>query len=154
MAPKTPASDHVQKLSTAESERLLKTSDVGRVAAVLDGHPEIFPVNYAFDHGMVVFRLAAGEALERAASTRVAFEVDRLDSAEGVAWSVVVKGTAEDITNAVDQLSEELRRLVINPYAPGQHSEWVAIYAREISGRRFKLRSDLRAKLDAESRNT
>lgn len=143
MAAKRHASDHVEELTVAESERLLKTSDVGRVAAVLDGHPEIFPVNYAFDQGIVVFRLAAGEALERASSTRVAFEVDRLDPSKGVAWSVLVKGTAEDITNAIDELSEDLRRLVVRPYAPGQHNEWTAIYAREISGRRFKLRPDM-----------
>jgi uncharacterized protein len=135
-----PTSELVEQLTVAQSERLLKTSDVGRVAAVLGGRPEIFPVNYAFDRGIVVFRLAAGEALERAWSTRVAFEVDRLDTKEGVAWSVVVKGTAQDITKAIDKLSEKLRRLAIHPYAPGPHDEWTAIYAHEISGRRFRLR--------------
>jgi uncharacterized protein len=151
MAPNTPVSNRVEKLTTAESERLLKTSDLGRVAAVIDGHPEIVPVNYAFDKGIVVFRLATGEALIRALSTRVAFEVDRLDSAQGVAWSVVVKGTAEDLTNSIDKLSDELKRLAVHPYAPGRHSEWVAIYAREISGRRFRLQPDLRARLAADA---
>ena len=34
--------------------RHLRTETIGRVAVMVDGHPEIFPVNYAFDGRDVV----------------------------------------------------------------------------------------------------
>jgi nitroimidazol reductase NimA-like FMN-containing flavoprotein (pyridoxamine 5'-phosphate oxidase superfamily) len=126
-------------LSERECARLLKTKDVGRLALVVDGRPEIFPVNYAFDERAVVFRTSPGMKLERGPYTAAAFEVDHIDRASRVAWSVVVHGTAHDITGSADRLSERLRTLVVRPVAPGQRRRWMAIYADRITGRRFRL---------------
>jgi nitroimidazol reductase NimA-like FMN-containing flavoprotein (pyridoxamine 5'-phosphate oxidase superfamily) len=127
-------------LSESECERLLKTQNLGRVAIVVDGRPEIFPVTYAFEDRVVVFRTRSGLKLERGPYSQAAFEVDDVDRSSGVAWSVVVHGTAQDITAATDTLAERLRRLVFTPVAPGPRRSWMAIYGDRITGRRFQLK--------------
>lgn len=131
----------VEVLSEDECRRLLTGENLGRIAIVVDGRPHIFPVNYAFDEGVVVFRTSPGLKLERGPLTAVAFEVDHVDQASGVAWSVVVQGTAHEITDAIDPLSERLRQLHVHPAAPGERREWMGVYATSISGRRFRIRA-------------
>ena len=131
----------LEVLSEDECKRLLQTADLGRVAFVFDGRPQIFPVNYAFDDGVVVFRTSPGFKLEQGPYRYAAFEVDQLDRGTGVAWSVVVQGTAHDISETIDSRSERLRKLVVKPAAPGDRRDWMGIYADRISGRRFKLQS-------------
>ena len=41
---------------------LLEDDTVGRLALVVDGHPEIFPVNYVVHRRSIVFRTAGGLA--------------------------------------------------------------------------------------------
>lgn len=127
-------------LSERECARLLQTQDLGRLAIVVDGRPEVFPVNYAFEDGVVVFRTSPGLKLERGPYTRAAFEVDHVDGKTGVAWSVVVRGTAQDISSATDRLAERLRRVIVKPAPPGSRRRWMAVYADRITGRRFSLR--------------
>ena len=127
-------------LSEAESARLLKTQTIGRIALVVDGRPEIFPVNYVFDEGVVVFRTSSGLKLERGPYTPAAFEVDHVDASTGVAWSVVVHGTAQDISDSLDTVSERLRTLAVKPAAPGPRHNWMAVYADRITGRRFSIK--------------
>jgi len=129
----------VEELSQEECERLLTHQDLGRVAILLDGRPQIFPVNYAFADGVVVFRTGEGLKLDRSPLTPVAFETDGIDTTNGLAWSVVVEGTAQNITNTIDPRSERLRHLSISPAAPGDRNYWVGIYVSHISGRRFNL---------------
>lgn len=136
----SPTSRRSAVLSERECVRLLKTKDIGRLAIVVDGRPEIFPINYAFDERAVVIRTSPGMKLERGPYTAAAFEVDDVDRSTGVAWSVVVHGTAHEITTAGDLLSERLRRLVVKPAAPGTRMRWMAIYAERITGRRFRIR--------------
>lgn len=124
-------------LSERECARLLKTRSVGRIAFIVDGRPEIFPVNYAFEDRVVVFRTSPGMKLERGPYAHAAFEVDEVDRGTGVAWSVVVHGTAQDISSSIDALSERLRKIVISPAAPGRRRSWMAIYGERITGRRF-----------------
>lgn len=128
------------ELSEAESTKLLKTQSIGRIALVVDGRPEIFPVNYVFDDGVVVFRTSTGLKLERGPYTPAAFEVDQLDTRAGVAWSVVVHGTAQDISDSLDTVSQRLRTLAVNPAAPGPRHNWMAVYADKITGRRFSIK--------------
>lgn len=135
----SPEDAELEVLSEAECRRLLETDTLGRVAFVFDGRPQIFPVNYAFDDGVVVFRTSAGLKLERGPYTYAAFEVDHVDRESGVAWSVVVQGTAHDITETIDIRSERLRHLMVKSLAPGARSDWMGVYASSITGRRFKL---------------
>jgi nitroimidazol reductase NimA-like FMN-containing flavoprotein (pyridoxamine 5'-phosphate oxidase superfamily) len=129
----------IEELSREECERLLAGQNLGRVAIVIDGHPQIFPVNYAYQDGIVVFRSALGVKAERSPMSSVAFETDMVDTASGTAWSVMVEGTAQDITKTIDPTSERLRHLVLEPAAPGDRRYWIGVYVAKMSGRRFSL---------------
>lgn len=132
-------SPRVSVLTERDCIKLLNTKSVGRLAFIVDGRPEIFPVTYAFEDRVVVFRTSSGMKLERGPYAHAAFEVDDIDGGSGVAWSVVVHGTAQDISSSIDALSERLRKIVISPAAPGRRTSWMAIYADRITGRRFTL---------------
>jgi len=129
----------VDDLSREECERLLASQNLGRIAIIVDGRPQIFPVNYVLEDEVVVFRTSWGLKLERSPLTPVAFETDMVDTAAGEAWSVVLEGTAQDITEAIDTRSVSLRQLAVEPAAPGDRPYWMGVYVREMSGRRFRF---------------
>jgi uncharacterized protein len=135
-----PATD-IEILTEEECLELLRSRNVGRIALNDHGQPLIFPVNYASDDRAVVFRTAPGMKLTQAPMSKVAFQIDEVDTAAGVAWSVMVQGVAYEITSALDHLSERMRELVVEPMAPGERKNWVAVVRREISGRRFRLQA-------------
>src|SRR5215217_5192889 len=67
----------LEELTDTECRNLLAERHLGRLALVDAQGPVIFPVNYVFDQGSVVFRTDAGTKLDAAAdATPVAFEVD------------------------------------------------------------------------------
>ena len=129
----------LEPIAEEECLYLLGLHRLGRVAIDVDGRPQVFPVNYAVSRRVVAFRTAPGTKLANAPMSHVAFEIDDYDSATGVGWSVMVKGIAYEITEALDGLSERLRTLVVEPMAPGERHNWVAVMRHEISGRRFRL---------------
>jgi nitroimidazol reductase NimA-like FMN-containing flavoprotein (pyridoxamine 5'-phosphate oxidase superfamily) len=131
----------IETLSEEDCLVLLRSRRVGRIALTDHGQPLIFPVNYAADDRAVVIRTAPGMKLHESRMAKVAFEIDEVDEASGTAWSVLVQGVAYEITDAIDQLSERLRALVVEPMAPGERDNWVAVVRSEISGRRFRLAS-------------
>jgi len=128
----------LEPIAEQECLYLLGLHRLGRVAVNVDGRPQIFPVNYAVSGRVVAFRTAPGTKLASAPMSHVAFEIDEYDSTTGVGWSVMVKGVAYEITDAVDQDSLEARRQLVRPMAPGQRDHWVAIRPDEITGRRFR----------------
>jgi len=132
--------DAVEKLTADECLELLSSRDLGRIALVIGDQPEIFPVNYAVDRSIVIFRVAPGTKPSLTTNHRIAFEVDELDSRAGIAWSVVVKGTVLDVTSSKDPFTAFLRTAGVRSAPPGDHPLWMAIYPSEISGRRFRLR--------------
>jgi len=129
----------LEPIAEQECLYLLGQRRLGRVAIDVDGRPQIFPVNYALSGRVVAFRTAPGTKLANAPMSHVAFEIDDYDSRNGVGWSVMVKGVAYEITDALDRDSVEARRQLVLPMAPGQRDHWVAIRPDEITGRRFRL---------------
>jgi nitroimidazol reductase NimA-like FMN-containing flavoprotein (pyridoxamine 5'-phosphate oxidase superfamily) len=130
----------VETLSADQCLELLCSRDLGRIALVIGDQPEIFPVNYAVDRSIVVFRVAPGTKPALTTNRRIAFEVDELDSRAAIAWSVMVKGTVRDVTRSRDPFTAFLRTAGVRTAPPGDHPLWMAIYPSEISGRRFRLR--------------
>jgi len=116
---------------------LLRSAEVARLAVAVDAQPDIFPINFVVDHGTIVFRTAAGSKLSAASSNRVAFEVDGYDAATDEAWSVVIKGRAEEIK----QLHERIESvdLPLFPWHAAPKSHFVRIVPETISGRRFHV---------------
>jgi nitroimidazol reductase NimA-like FMN-containing flavoprotein (pyridoxamine 5'-phosphate oxidase superfamily) len=126
-------------LSHEECLRLLAEHEFGRLAVVIgEGAPLIRPVNYVFDdHSKsVVLRTGAGSKLHGLLrSGRAAFEIDSVDETSHTGWSVIVVGTAVEVTAASE--IERLEQLGLGSWAPGEKPHWVEIRARSVSGRRI-----------------
>ncbi len=109
---------------------------VGRLAVIVDGHPDIFPVNYVVDERTVVFRTAPGTKLDGVhTSNPVALEVDGYDKAENLAWSVVLRGVAEEHTRPIGPYESALVSSL--PWQAGEKNHIVRITTLNLSGRRF-----------------
>jgi nitroimidazol reductase NimA-like FMN-containing flavoprotein (pyridoxamine 5'-phosphate oxidase superfamily) len=127
----------LEEIPEAECRELLAHHTLGRVAITVDGEPQIFPVNYAIDDRVIVFRTAPGTKLASAPMSAVAFEIDEYEASTFAGWSVMVQGLAHEITNAIDKTSEAARKLPVSPVAPGEKERWVAIHPSKVTGRRF-----------------
>lgn len=128
----------VKELAPNDCWALLRSVQVGRLAVLIDGHPDIFPVNYVVDRGAIVFRSAEGTKLAGALSdSPVAFEVDGYEPGTSQAWSVVVKGEAETIRSTEDVL--ESFALPLFPWHAGQKDHFVRILSKSLTGRQFTV---------------
>ena len=81
---------------------VLASATLGRLGVIVDGRPEIFPVNHVYDRqtGCVAFPTNVGTKLRAALDWPwVAFEVDGVEHDGGAGWSVLVVGRAETITD-------------------------------------------------------
>jgi hypothetical protein len=127
----------VEQLSESECWALLRTTSVGRLAVWVEDHPDIFPLNYAVDHGTVVFRSSAGTKVSAALSdSPVALEADGYDAETAEVWSVVIRGNAEeirgqDLIGTVD--------LPLFPWQAGDKGRFIRIVPTATSGRRFPI---------------
>lgn len=129
----------IETLSDQECVRLLQSNDLGRLAVVDRlARPLIFPVNYFFDEGVLVFRTSPGSKLDLAPGATVCFEIDGWDAELAIGWSVLVKGIAHDITNPRGAPTARMRYWPVQPAVPGSHEHWVGIWANEITGRGFR----------------
>ena len=131
--------DVLEVLDEHQCLEYLHSASLGRVAFTIDDELDIFPVNYAYDGSIVVYRTARGTRLERGPRDRVAFEVDGWDSNQLKGWSVVLKGVALDVSSGIDPFSKALRERNVVPLAPGKRERWMAIYPATITGRRFHV---------------
>ena len=128
----------ITELDRQECERLLATSEVGRLGVVAEGQPHVVPVNYATPGGgVIVFRTDAGTILTETSLRQVAFEVDQIDPQVHAGWSVVVHGVGRDIADAIDAESVRLRALPLVTWAPGERHQWFKIIPSEVTGRRL-----------------
>jgi uncharacterized protein len=125
-----------QELSKSECFGLLAEGRVGRVAFVDDLGPVVMPVNFVLDRHMVVFRTDGGAKLDAAVRcSRVAFEIDGTDEAARTGWSVVIRGEAVEVTDPAELA--RLRRLQLQPWAPGAKTHYVRILPAVLTGRRI-----------------
>jgi nitroimidazol reductase NimA-like FMN-containing flavoprotein (pyridoxamine 5'-phosphate oxidase superfamily) len=129
----------VVELDRGECLRLLAATNLGRLAVNVEGWPPVIrPVNYVFDQSSqsVVFRSARGSKLTALLlSTEAAFEIDGIEPDAHSGWSVIVIGTAEEITQAAEV--HRLEQLGVRPLAPGDKPHWIRIRATVVSGRRI-----------------
>jgi nitroimidazol reductase NimA-like FMN-containing flavoprotein (pyridoxamine 5'-phosphate oxidase superfamily) len=126
-------------LSEDECWSLLAGEEVGRLAVSITDHPDIFPVNHLVDDGTILFRTAEGTKLAAAVlGVAVAFEVDGWSPASGTAWSVVVKGRAEEIETMEELFAAE--ELPLFPWHATPKNRYVRIVPDEVTGRRFAVR--------------
>jgi len=125
----------VEHLTKAQCWELLKGQVIGRLGVIYAGHPEIFPLNYAVHNGSVVFRTASGTKLAAAMPhAEVVFEVDGYDPHAEQAWSVILRGSAQEIDAPAEPGS-----LHLQPWQAGTKNHFVRINALHLSGRRFQV---------------
>lgn len=115
----------------------LQGQQLGRLAIVMEGRPQIFPVNYATGEKSIVFRTDPGGKLTHGPGSVACFEIDGYDPHTREGWSVTAVGQLEEITAAEDPRSRALRELSVHPLAPGARLHWVAMHAENVTGRRF-----------------
>jgi nitroimidazol reductase NimA-like FMN-containing flavoprotein (pyridoxamine 5'-phosphate oxidase superfamily) len=126
----------IEVMDRDECLGLLRSTDVGRVAVVDAGHPVIFPVNYAVDDELIVFRSAEGTKFDATVKGGpVSFEIDDIDRHTRSAWSVIVTGWARVVTTP-SQLAA-LEELDLHPWSAHRKDNWIAIHPERISGRRI-----------------
>ncbi|MFN3922824.1 MAG: pyridoxamine 5'-phosphate oxidase family protein [Pseudarthrobacter sp.] len=141
-SPERDAPSAVEVLGTNDCWDLLRGVSVGHLAVLVDGHPEIFPVNYKVDHGSVVFRTGEGTKLHAAAQrTAVALEADGTGQDKRTAWSVLVKGHAEVLEPSPELMTGP--GLTLFPWQAGHKDHFVRIIPTAVSGRRFTVTSPL-----------
>jgi nitroimidazol reductase NimA-like FMN-containing flavoprotein (pyridoxamine 5'-phosphate oxidase superfamily) len=126
------------KLNYDECWDLLAAAVVGRLALIVDDHPEIFPVNYVLERRSIVFRTAGGTKLWGAHASRpAALEIDGYDPRQEEAWSVVARGETEIISSDAEKAAVD--SLQLEPWQPGAKDHYVRLTPRALTGRRFKV---------------
>lgn len=135
----TELSSKLLELTRPECLNLLGRSHFGRLAVSRgEGAPIIRPLNYVFDarSQSVVFRTTPGTKLHGLLRAKqAAFEIDGIDVGGRTGWSVVIIGTAEEVTSPSE--IRRLDKLGLEVWAPGPRNHWVRIRARTVSGRRI-----------------
>ena len=128
----------VHELTRAEAVELLQLhAFVGRIGFVVDGRPLIIPVNYLADDDSVIFCTAPGTKLSAiGGGAPVVFEVDDSRALYHAGWSVLVKGTAHEITD--ESQLDALRRGPLRSWATSSTEHWVRVTIEEVTGRRIQ----------------
>ena len=129
----------IEELGRDECLTRMATQRLGRLGVVVDGVPLVLPMQFVMDGDTVVFQTNQGAKVLHAPLTSVSFEVDHVDWEKGVGWSVLLQGFGADITDAVDEQSEELRSLNVNTWAPPPADRWLKIIPRSITGRILRV---------------
>ncbi|MEY2472204.1 MAG: uncharacterized protein QOK28_1533 [Actinomycetota bacterium] len=116
---------------------LLASARLGRLAVIVAGRPEIFPVNHVYDREAetVTFPVHEGTKMNGALEWPwVAFEVDGMDLENNIGWSVAVVGAAEEIVDA-----ETLARLSCERDVRwGDGPRWLRIVPTKVTGREIQ----------------
>jgi len=133
-----PAHTVLIDIDSEDCADLLGCAPIGRLGVVVQGHPEIFPVNHVYDResGCVVFPTDARTKFHAALNQpAVAFEVDCFSPQGDRGWSVLVVGHAEEITDP-DTIARVARlRTVL--WRTEDRVHWLRIVPSKVTGRRI-----------------
>lgn len=112
---------------------LLRTHGMGRIAWANSEGITILPVNHTVVEGGIIVRTTPTGLLgELAHDVTVAFQIDEVDAETRIAWSVLARGRAKELTEAerVDQAAS-----IPEPWAGGERHLLLRINVEQISGR-------------------
>jgi len=127
-------------LPVPECLRLLavaaKEDHVGRLAVTDTEAPLVVPLNFTVHDGGVLIRIGPGRLSELTPGSLVAFEVDRVESDHGIAWSVLIRGLASALSPGDFPPDAQA---IPQPWVPEPGEEVLFIRAEVITGRRFHL---------------
>lgn len=115
---------------------LLRQVEIGRIVLTIKALPIALPVHYRLIGDDIVFACGAGSKLDAAlADTVIGFEVDNIDQADGMAWSVLAVGRSRVVVDHKKLAAIEEANLV--SWLPGPVARYIAIYIEVLSGRRL-----------------
>jgi hypothetical protein len=113
---------------------------LGRLGVIVDGRPEIFPVNHVYgpSTGSIVFPTNERTKWRAALDWPwVAFEVDGMDPDRTGGWSVAIVGRAEEMTDPTEIAGARQRRAVPWGAGGGPATHWLRIVPTKITGWRI-----------------
>jgi transcriptional regulator with XRE-family HTH domain len=126
----------LERLTSAECQRLVSAGGVGRLVFNTERGPEALPVNFRVLDGDVIFRTAAHTSLAAATGhERVSFEVDDIDEAMTEGWSVLLTGRLRQVHDPGEL--RDLQQAGIEPWASNDRGLYLRLIPTEISGRRI-----------------
>ncbi len=127
----------IEDMSRSDAlDRLQRHGFVGRIAFIVEGRPMIMPVNYLADSDALVFCTGEGTKLSSLrGGASVAFEVDDSRPLDHSGWSVVIQGTASEITDPEEL--KWLRRGSLKSWAVRPSAHWIRITYEHVSGRQI-----------------
>ena len=122
-------------LTEAECWEQLQGRDLARFAWNTASGPEILPVNYVTHDGSLWMRTTAHSSIvEQADESLVALEIDDLDPATHVGWSVVVRGRAQALYHE-DDVPADVKAL--RSWASGVRALWLQVRPELVTGKRL-----------------
>lgn len=134
----TSTAEDTKELSVHDCWKYLQSVSIARIALINDGLPEIFPVNFVPKFGTVLFRTGPGTKLDALREgSALSLEADGFNRYGTVAWSVILKGSPEFVTQPED--IQEAVEAGLSPWQPGAKDILVRVTPTEISGRRFVI---------------
>jgi nitroimidazol reductase NimA-like FMN-containing flavoprotein (pyridoxamine 5'-phosphate oxidase superfamily) len=119
----------LHELDRAACFVLLASQHVGRLVVAGD-EPFVAPLNYVVVDETLIFRSDDGSPGGRVRGP-VVFEADVIDDHERAGWSVVARGTVDDVTDDADLVV----RTDLRPWAPGPKDRWLRITIEHVTGR-------------------
>ena len=128
----------LEVLGPDECRLLLAGAAVGRLVYVDAAGPAAVPVNYVLVDDAIVMRVEGGAKADATAQPTLGFEVDRIDADTRTAWSVLVRGPAEEVP--LEEVAALLRRsggAMPEPWAFGVHNVWLRLAIGSVTGRRL-----------------
>jgi nitroimidazol reductase NimA-like FMN-containing flavoprotein (pyridoxamine 5'-phosphate oxidase superfamily) len=130
--------DHSQLevLDRDTCHRLLRASELGRLAVCVGASPEIFPVNYRLDGETILIRTAPGTKLRAIGRTQACFEIDGADRVQHTGWSVIAKGRLEELTHFDGAAWSSAERAGVEPWAGGDKPHVLCLHMDRLTGRR------------------
>jgi transcriptional regulator with XRE-family HTH domain len=126
-----------ERLTLAESLRLLAARKIGRIAFNTASGLLVLPVNYTLVAGTIVLRTGSGSVIAGHSDGAVTFEADNFDMDLGQGWSVLVRGEAHRVMQPAE-LHNLRERRDLEPWPAGEHDLFVRIVPAQISGRRVR----------------
>ena len=135
--------EHIDEMTLAECLAFLNGCHVGRIAVTVDDYPVVLPVSYQMvEHAsggpVLIVRTRPGSAVSEAGE-RVAFEIDSIDAACGVGWSVLVRGIMHHVRS--DVFATLLPSADPHPWIDGC-DDWLVINPVMVTGRRIVTHAD------------
>ena len=126
----------LERIPPAECHELISPGGIGRVGFTTASGVVILPVNFAVVAHTIVVRTDPGSILAAHADGDVSFEVDHIDDALEMAWSVLIQGPAHHVLQRTE-LAHLQRCADVQPWPQDERNTYIRITPRRISGRRI-----------------